>query len=126
MIDVNSEHIVSFAEAPATLPGRPHISTLHRWRLRGIRGHRLETCLIGGRRYTSSEALERFVAATTAAAAGEPPPVRTPRQRERDIKAAEQRIASKSQTRRSSPRNARAAASFDPADAAASVPDESG
>jgi len=79
-----------------------------------------------GRRFTSVEAIERFVAATTAAAAGEPPPVRTPRQRERDIKAAEQRIADKSQTRRSRPRNATAAASFDPADAAASAPNESG
>ncbi len=38
----------------------PHVSTIYRWRLRGIRGVKLETFLIGGRRYTSVEAIERF------------------------------------------------------------------
>ncbi len=98
-IDISRESLQTLTDAAKSLPTRPAVSTLHRWRLRGVRGVRLETCLVGGRRLTSKEALKRFSAATTAAAAGEPPPVRTPRQRERDIKAAEQRIASKSQTR---------------------------
>jgi hypothetical protein len=93
MIDIQSETLLTFAEAVHTLPGRPHLSTLHRWRLRGVRGIRLETCLIGGRRFTSREALERFSAATTAAANGEPPPIRTSRQRERDQRQAEADLA---------------------------------
>jgi hypothetical protein len=59
---------------------------------RGIRGVRLETVMIGGIRYTSCEALERFVAATTAAANGTTPPVRTSRQRQRDFAAAEKEL----------------------------------
>jgi hypothetical protein len=87
-IDISSEALLSLNDAAKSLPGRPHISTLHRWRLRGVRGIRLETALLGGRRFTSVEALERFSAAITAAADGEPPPTRTPRQRERAIAAA--------------------------------------
>lgn len=92
-IDLSQETLLTFPQAAATLPGRPHVSTLHRWRLRGVRGVKLETCLIGGRRYTSQEALERFSAATTAAANGEAPKVRTPTQRERAIRQAEQELA---------------------------------
>ena len=62
-----------------------HVSTIHRWRLKGVRGVRLETFLRGGIRYTTDEAIERFFAATTAAADGNPSPTRTARQRQRDI-----------------------------------------
>jgi hypothetical protein len=61
MIDPSAETLVSFSEAPNHIPGRPHISTIHRWRLRGVRGKRLETLLRGGRRYTSLEAIQRFL-----------------------------------------------------------------
>ncbi|HET6249493.1 MAG TPA: DUF1580 domain-containing protein [Tepidisphaeraceae bacterium] len=40
---------------------RVHRSVLERWRTRGIRGVVLETVKIGGTRYTSAEALARFV-----------------------------------------------------------------
>ncbi len=92
-IEFSSETLLSLSAAAKLLPGRPHPSTLHRWRLRGIRGVKLQTWLIGGRRFTSHEALERFCAATTAAANGEPTPVRTPRQRERSIRQAEEDLA---------------------------------
>ena len=71
-VDISRESLLTLNQAAEYLPGRPNVSTLHRWRLHGIRGVKLETCLIGGRRYTSREAVERFVAATTAAADGEP------------------------------------------------------
>ena len=68
-------------------------STIFRWVRRGIRGQRLETLFVGGIRMTSREALARFFAATTAAANGTPAPaVRTPRQRERAIEAAEREL----------------------------------
>lgn len=75
MIDVTHENLVQFSDLPdwmnQHLGHGIHPSTLHRWRQRGIRGVRLETLLIGGARYTSTEALSRFFAATTAAADGE-------------------------------------------------------
>ena len=64
-----AEHLIPLAEAARTLPGGcVHVSTVHRWWLKGCRGVKLETILRGGVRYTSTEAIERFVAATTAAA----------------------------------------------------------
>jgi hypothetical protein len=55
---------------------------------------RLETIVVGGLRYTSAEALERFAARCTAAADGTTMPVRTTRQREAAIAAAERELAS--------------------------------
>ena len=72
MIDFGSERLISFATAAREFPGGPvHVTTLQRWRSHGIRGVRLETILRGGARYTSREAIERFINATTAA--GEQP-----------------------------------------------------
>lgn len=93
-IDISSETLLSLTDAAKTLPGRPHISSIFRWVARGVRGVKLESVLVGGRRFVSREALERFSAAVTAAAAGEPRPVRTPRQRERAIERAEKEMAS--------------------------------
>jgi hypothetical protein len=85
-IDLANETPITLAEAARTLPGGAvHVSTTHRWRLKGVRGVRLETFLRGGIRYTTNEAIERFFAATTAAADGEAPPALTSRQREREI-----------------------------------------
>ena len=91
-IDISNENLLSLPAAAQTLPSRPHVSTLHRWRLRGVRGVKLETCLIGGRRYTSREAVERFSTAATAAANHNPLPVCTPHQRQRDITRAEREV----------------------------------
>lgn len=66
MIDLDSETLISFQEATRHAPGKPHISTLHRWRRRGVHGVRLETCLIGGKRYTTREAMNRFFESVTA------------------------------------------------------------
>lgn len=67
-IDLQGENLLSLAEVAKKLPGRPHISTVHRWRLRGVRGVKLETVLVGGRRFTSDAALAEFVRCTTLAA----------------------------------------------------------
>jgi len=68
------------------------IPTIWRWRQKGVRGVRLETFMVGGRRYTTHEAYRRFVAATTLAADGGQPPstsARTSRQRQAAIARAE-------------------------------------
>ncbi|MBN1854575.1 MAG: DUF1580 domain-containing protein [Pirellulales bacterium] len=83
---------MTMAEAAESLPGQPNSATLWRWRTYGARGVKLETILIGGRRYTSREALERFIERTTAAADGISCPARTHRQREKAIAAAEREL----------------------------------
>lgn len=92
-IDIGTENPLSLTEAAKVAPGRPHLATVWRWCQRGVRGVKLETIVVGGRRFTTTEALERFIARTTAAANGEPAPIRTPRQRQRAIAAAEAALA---------------------------------
>jgi hypothetical protein len=41
---------------------RVHVATVWRWALHGVRGHRLATILIGGRRFVLASDLEKFVA----------------------------------------------------------------
>ncbi len=60
MIDIATETIVSLSAAAKKMLGRPHISTVHRWR-RGLSdGRQLETIKIGGKVFTSIEACQRF------------------------------------------------------------------
>ena len=66
-IDIHSGNLLLLKDAAKRLPSRPHVSTLWRWHKRGCRGIRLETVVIGGQRYTSEGALQRFVERTTAA-----------------------------------------------------------
>lgn len=91
-IDIEHEELLTIAQAAKRLPSHPHVSTVWRWVLYGVRGTKLESVLIGGLRYTSAQALERFVAGTTAKAAGQPAPTRTPRRRERAIRRAEREL----------------------------------
>lgn len=93
MIDMANESLLSIGDATKFLPGHPHVSTLWRWRMRGVRGIRLETILIGGRRFTSREAIERFVAAiNTDFACGETLPRRTRKQRQLAIECAKRQL----------------------------------
>jgi hypothetical protein len=57
--------IVSLREAAKLLPGRPHISTLHRWRKIGCRGVKLQTIKVGGRYFVSHKAIQEFLAASS-------------------------------------------------------------
>ena len=63
MIDIANENLFSLNEAVRQIPGRPHISTIHRWRMR--KDSPLETVKIGGRVFTSQEAIERFICSCT-------------------------------------------------------------
>ncbi len=86
---------------PEHVPGRGgqpvHPCTISLWHRRGVRGVRLETLMIGGRRCTSLEALARFHAAVSQAtdlhqkrpAASNP---RTSREQARAVRAAVQAL----------------------------------
>lgn len=89
-IDVQSETLVSFSEARSAFPGidrRLSLATLHRWRLNGVRGVKLATVLVGGLRYTSREAIDRFIKAQNADDAPAAPVITAP-QRLRQSEAA--------------------------------------
>lgn len=73
-IDPTNEQLIPFTQAREAFPGgkRLSLASLHRWRLNGVRGTRLETILIGGSRYTSAEAIQRFIASQNPAESPEP------------------------------------------------------
>ncbi|TWT96934.1 hypothetical protein Pla108_27100 [Botrimarina colliarenosi] len=66
---LHDEKLISLREVPDFLPTRRgkklHISTVHRWVQKGARGKVLESVLLGGVRYTSLEALVRFMTTST-------------------------------------------------------------
>jgi hypothetical protein len=61
MANLLKEQLISIRDASALIPGSPHISTIWRWILRGVKGHRLESISVGGRRFTSKESVNRFL-----------------------------------------------------------------
>jgi len=81
MVDFEREKPLPFKLATKKLPGKPGLATLHRWRLNGIDGVKLETFLLGGRRCTTMEAFTRFCEAVTAARDKKPPQTRTTREK---------------------------------------------
>ena len=75
MIDLELETLIPIAEAARHIPGRPHRGTVWRWLQSGVRGVVLESVLIGGRRYTSTEAIRRFLLAGNPTSAAPSVPV---------------------------------------------------
>lgn len=61
---LENETLIALTDACKLLPSRNgkriHYSTVYRWATKGARGRVLETILVGGIRYTSREALQRF------------------------------------------------------------------
>jgi hypothetical protein len=57
-MDVSTETPLSLKDV-ADLVGK-HVATVYRWSTTGVRGVVLETLQIGGTRFTSREALQRF------------------------------------------------------------------
>jgi len=113
-IDVSAESVVTLTGACKILPPRrqgrrPNVATLYRWTNEGVRGVRLEYVMVGNTRCTSHEALQRFFDRLTEQAEADRPtaPARSalPPSRQRQIEAAERRLADSSVTRRH-PRNA--------------------
>jgi hypothetical protein len=88
-VGLSGEHLIPLKAACRLIPGRTGkgiaLTTIYRWALRGCRGVKLQTFLIGGGRYTSRRALDRFVAAINERPSDVPPIA--DRQRERDVEA---------------------------------------
>lgn len=52
---------MSLSDAAKQFPGRPHISTLIRWSRKGVRDVKLETVVVGHRRFVTQEAIDEFI-----------------------------------------------------------------
>jgi hypothetical protein len=80
MFDTIAKRLILISQIPAaSIPGRGDkpvcCRTVEHWCLYGVRGIRLESLKVQGRRYTTMEAWDRFFQAVTAAATkrGRPP-----------------------------------------------------
>ena len=91
--DIQQDSLLTLAEAAAAMRRPVHVSTLHRWRLRGVRGIKLETVLVGGNRFTTMSAVQRFSEAVTAAAEDRTGTLRESAARSRAVHAAEEQLA---------------------------------
>ncbi len=67
-INLQHERAITLAEVPKHLPKRRgkkvHYSTVYRWVTKGSRGQVLESVMVGGIRYTTIEAVARFLSAS--------------------------------------------------------------
>lgn len=70
-VDLCKEQLLALRDVPDLLPRRRgkkvNISTVYRWVQNGVRGKTLESMLLGGIRYTSIEAIQRFLSTDTLA-----------------------------------------------------------
>lgn len=90
-IDISTETLAPLAQASNRwVPTRPHVATVRRWAVHGIRGHKLDTIRIGGITCTSQEAIGRFLSAING---HDVTPANTSHQREQEIARAERELA---------------------------------
>ena len=91
-IDIEREELLTVGKAAQSCPGRPHVATVWRWILNGLGGVRLESVKVGGRRFTSSQALKRFIAAPSSMDEVPSLKIAPSKQRERAIRRAEKEL----------------------------------
>lgn len=95
-MSLEGEELIRLQDVPALLPkvdGKSvHWITVFRWATKGCRGIRLQALFIGGRRRTSRQAVERFLAAL-AARDNQPEPADTMRKRTRELKSKNDALA---------------------------------
>lgn len=91
MINHTTEELIPIEEAGSLIPGNPSRCTVYRWTLKGSRGQVLETIVCGHKRFTSREAIDRFITAQNADKT--PAPAITASQRRRQSEAARQELS---------------------------------
>jgi hypothetical protein len=79
VFDPTIETPIPLAQVPRIkwLPKRPHLATIHRWVLKGIRGVRLEVLRVGGTLCTSEARLVAFFEKLTSTDHSDARPVTT-------------------------------------------------
>ncbi len=67
-MSLSQERVLPLSQARDWFPGRPPaMVTMRRYVTVGLRGVILDSLLLSGRRHTSAEAIERFLAASSSA-----------------------------------------------------------
>ena len=61
MLDYEKESILSFKQAAEYVPRGVHYNTICQWADNGVKGVILDSIRIGRRRFTSKEAIQRFI-----------------------------------------------------------------
>ena len=98
---MSQHNLLPLVQAVEQVTGvRVHLSTVLRWCKKGCKGIRLESRVLGGRRFTWPGAVEQYMNATTLAKGGVvAPPQATPRQQDlaavRSAKKLEERLKKK-------------------------------
>jgi len=88
------ENLLPLVEAVHLATGlRPHLSTPIRWGLRGSSGVKLQTKLVGGRRYTTVLWVQQFVEAVNQVKNCDPTPMATPKQQDSAAKKSAKKLA---------------------------------
>lgn len=87
MIDYQTEEIIPIRDVPKIVPQRPHISAIYRWLNRPE--DPLESLMIGGRRFTSIEAIHSFIQRCTTGKSTTSEPTAT---RRKQVAAAEAKL----------------------------------
>jgi hypothetical protein len=87
MIEALAVTYILLSKAGRLLSTKPSPATLSRWAFKGVDGVKLETYKIGGRRYTTAEALDRFVARLNGPRSTNLPQVSSRRERQKDLAA---------------------------------------
>lgn len=90
MIDHEAEEPIPFETCGQLIPGKPARCTTFRWALNGVRGVKLETFVCGHKRFTTREAISRFILAQNAG--DTPAPGITPKQRATQSQAARREL----------------------------------
>lgn len=87
IIDVIFNDLIPIEHVPKLLPGNPGISTIHRWRTRGVRGVKLASVRLGGRRLIPRAALVEFIESLTSVVdcVAHPGAIRTSRRRSIEV-----------------------------------------
>ncbi len=87
-IDLEFETLIPIRDVSKHTPGRPHVATCYRWTQRTV--NPLETVRVGGRVFSSVEAIRRFIArCSSKGAVAQTPSAR----RRQQVERAEQELA---------------------------------
>ena len=84
-LNLQQEQVLPLGDTPKHVPGRPHLSTIYRWVAR--KNNHLETVNVGGRVFTTVEAIHRFIEGCNPAHSVSPP-----RSRQQQIERAERTL----------------------------------
>jgi hypothetical protein len=65
------QEVISLTKAAQMIPSRPSTASVWRWCVKGVRKRKLDSTIVGGRRYTTERAVAEFLKSLNLEAADE-------------------------------------------------------